>query len=132
MKMVANHLHLSVGWNDVHMTRLDPNALSHFHHWNFRVAGQQFWQCAAMLRGEMLNENNGEIGVLRQSFEHLAKRVEATRRGTHTDDDERVGMTTRGTGSFARHLKRGIFKLVRRLAARCGRRAFVFGYRARA
>lgn len=89
MQMTVDGLHLRVRRDDIDVIWLKLNALGHLHNRKFRVPGEQHRQGAGMLRGEMLNEHDREMGVRRQRLEQLAERFKPTSRGADADDRKR-------------------------------------------
>ena len=88
VQMTVDELHLRVGRHDVHAVRLDARALGGFQHGERRMAGEQRGQRAGVVRREMLDENNREIGIARQPLEKLRKCLEPPGRGADADDGE--------------------------------------------
>ena len=74
--------------DDVHVVALDALPVARDLHRELRGARQDVGEAALVLGGEVLHEDVGQPAVRRQPSEEALERLEATRRGADTHDEE--------------------------------------------
>ena len=88
MEMAVDQLHLRVGRHDVHAIGRDARAFGRLDYGKRRMAREKRGRAAGVVRREVLDENNREVGIARQPLEKLRKCLESSSRRADADDAE--------------------------------------------